>query len=97
MTIDAINVTFIKMKPSYHCGDASVKEVVGEEWNKNSFKMIDPMTRELCKEEFNRVDERGLYVSEWEVEGMGVMANFGAEMDVWEGAVGSDLDGVEYV
>ena len=28
---------------------------------------------------------------------MGVMTDFGAEMDVGEGAVGSDLDGVEYV
>ena len=55
------------------------------------------MTRELCKEEFNRVNERRLYVSKWEVEGLGVTTDFGAEMDVGEGAVGSDLDGVEYV
>ena len=55
------------------------------------------MTGELCKEEFNRVNERRLYVSEWEVEGVGVTTDFGAEMDVGEGAVGSDLDGVEYV
>ena len=31
------------------------------------------------------------------MEGVGVMTDFGAEMDVGERAVGSDLDGVEYV
>ena len=97
MTIDAVNVTFIKMQSSYHCYDATVKKIVGEEWDENSFEMVDPMTRELCKEEFNRVNERRLYVSKWEVEGMGVMTDFGAEMDVGKGAVGSDLDSVEYV
>ena len=97
MTIDTINVTSVEMKSSYHCCDATIKKIVGEEWDENSFEMINPVTRELCKEEFNRVDERRLYVSEWEVEGMGVMTNFGAEMDVGEGAVGSNLDGVEYV
>ena len=97
MTVNAVNVTFVEMKSSYHCCDATVKEIVGEEWDENSFEMINPMTRELCKEEFNRVNERRLYVSKWEVEGMGVTADFGAEMDVGEGAVGSDLDGVKYV
>ena len=97
MTIDAVNITFIKMKSSYHCCYATVKKIVGEEWDENSFKMINPMTGELCKEEFNRVNERRLYVSKWEVEGMGVTTDFSAEMDVGEGAVGSDLDGVEYV
>ena len=63
VTIDAVNVTFIKMEPSYHCGDAPVEEIVGEEWNENSFKVIDPMTGELCEKEFNRVNERRLYVS----------------------------------
>ena len=57
MTIDTINVTFIEMKSSYHCCDAAVKKIVGEERDENSFEMINPMTRELCKEEFNRVDE----------------------------------------
>ena len=59
--------------------------------------MINLVTGELCKEEFNRVNERRLYVPKWEVEGMGVTTDFSAEMDVGEGAVGSDLDGVEYV
>ena len=58
MTIDAINVTFVEMKPSYHCCDATVEKIVGEEWDENSFEMINPMTGKLCKEEFNRVDER---------------------------------------
>ena len=97
MTIDAIDVTFIEMKPSYHCGDASVKEVVGEKRDEDSFEVFNPMTGELCKEEFNRVNERRLYVSKWKVEGMRVTTDFGAEMDIGEGAVGSDLDGVEYV
>ena len=97
MTIDTVNVTFIKMKSSYHCCDATVKEIVGEEWDENSFEMIDPVTRELCKEEVNRVDERRLYVSKWKVEGVGVTTNFGTEMDIGERTVGSDLDGVEYV
>ena len=97
MTIDTINVTFVEMKSPYHCCDATVEEIVGEEWDENSFEVINPVTGELCKKEFNRVDERRLYVSKWKVEGMGVMTDFGAEMDVGEGAVGSDLDGVEYV
>ena len=59
--------------------------------------MIDPVTGELCEEEFNRVDERRLYVSEWEVEGVGVTTDLSAEMDVGEGTVGGDLDSVEYV
>ena len=97
MTIDAVNVTFIKMKPSYHCCDASVKEVVGEKQDEDSFEVFDPVMGELCKEEFNRVNERRLYVSEGEVEGVGVMTDFGAEMDIGERTVGSDLDSVEYV
>ena len=59
--------------------------------------MIDPVTRELCKEEFDRVNEQRLYVPEWEVDGMGVTTDFGAEMNIGERAVGSDLDGVEYM
>ena len=58
MTIDTVNVTLFKMKSSYHCCDASVEEIVGGERNENSFEVSDPMTGELCKEEFNRVDER---------------------------------------
>ena len=97
MTIEAVNITFIKMKPSYHCCDATIKEIIGEEWDKNSFKVINPVTGELCEEEFNRVDERRLYVSKWEVEGVGVTTDLGTEVDVWERAVGSNLDSVEYV
>ena len=97
MTIDTVNVTLVKMKSSYHCCDATVKEIVGGEWDKNSFEVSDPMTGELCEKKFDRVDERRLYVSKWEVEGVGVTTDFCAEMDVGERAVGSDLDGVEYV
>ena len=97
MTIDTINVTFIEMKPSYHCCDATIKKIVGEEWDENSFEMINPVTGKLCEEEFNRVNEQRLYVSEWEVEGMGVTTDFGTEMDIGERAVGSNLDSVEYV
>ena len=97
MTIDTVNVTLVKMKPSYHCCNATVEEIVGGERNENSFEVSDPVTGELCEKEFDRVNERRLYVSKWEVEGMGVTTDFGAEMDVWEGAVGSNLDGVEYV
>ena len=97
MTIDAVNVTFIKMKPSYHCCNVTVKKIVGEERDENSLEVIDPVTRKLCKKEFNRVNERRLYVSEWEVEGVGVTTDFGAEIDIWERAVGSNLNGVEYV
>ena len=97
MTIDTINVTLVKMKSSYHCCDSTVKEIVGGESNENSFEVSDPVTRELCEKEFDRVNERRLYVSKWEVEGVGVTTDFCAEMDVGEGAVGSDLDGVEYV
>ena len=97
MTIDTINVTFVEMKSSYHCCDATVEKIVGEEWDENSFEMINPVTGELCEEEFNRVNERRLYVSKWEVEGMGVTSDFGAEMDIGERTVGGDLDGVEYV
>ena len=97
MTVDTVNVTLVKMKPSYHCCNASVEEIVGGERNENSLEVSDPMTGELRKEEFDRVNERRLYVSEWEVEGMGVTTDFGAEVDVGERAVGSDLDGVEYV
>ena len=97
MTIDTVNVTFIKMQSSYNCCNVTVEEIVGEDQDKNSFEVSDPMTGELCKEEFNRVNERRLYVSKWEVEGVRVTTDFGAEMDIGEGAVGSDLDGVEYV
>ena len=97
MTIDTVNVTLVKMKSSYHCCNATVEEIVGGERDENSFEVRDPMTGKLCKEEFNRVNERRLYVSKWEVEGVGVTTDFGAEMDVGEGAVGSDLDGMEYV
>ena len=97
MTIDTVNVTLFKMESSYHRCNATVKEIVGGEWNENSFEVSDPVTGEMCEKEFNRVNERRLYVSEWEVEGMGVTTDFGTEMDVGEGAVGSDLDGVEYV
>ena len=57
MTIDTINVTFIEMKPSYHCCDATVEKIIGEEWDENSFKMINPVMGELCEKEFNRVNE----------------------------------------
>ena len=97
MTIDAVNVTLVKMEPSYHCCNATVEEIVGGERNENSFEVSDPVTGELCEKEFDRVNERRLYVSKWEVEGVGVTTDFSAEMDVWEGAVGSDLNGVEYV
>ena len=97
MAIDTVNVTFIEMKSSYHCCNATVKEIIGDEQDKNSFKVVDPMTGKLCKEEFDRVNERRLYVSKWEVEGVGVTTNFGAEMDVGERTVGSNLDGVEYM
>ena len=56
--IDTINVTFVEMESSYHCCNATVKKIVGEKWDENSFEMIDPVTGELCKEKFNRVDER---------------------------------------
>ena len=85
------------MQSSYHCCNATVKKIVREKWDENSLEVVDPVMGELCKEEFDRVNERRLYVSEWEVEGVGVTTNFGAEMDIGEGAVGSDLDGVEYV
>ena len=97
MTIDTINVTLVKMKPSYHCCNATVEEIVGGEWNEDSFEVSNPVMGELCKQEFDRVNERRLYVSKWEVEGMGVTTDFGTEMDIGEGAVGSDLDGVEYM
>ena len=97
MTIETVNVTFVKMKPSYHCCNAPVKEIVGGEQNENSFEVRDPMTGELCEKEFDRVNERRLYVPKWEVEGVGVTTDFCAEMDIGEGAVGSDLDGVEYM
>ena len=97
VTINTVNVTFIKMKSSYHRCNATVKEIVGEEQDENSFEVIDPMTGKLCEKEFNRVNERRLYVSEWEVEGVGVTTDFGAEVDVGERAVGSDLDSVEYM
>ena len=97
MTIDTVNVTLVKMKSSYHCCDATVKEVVGDEWNENSFEVSDPVMGKLREKEFDRVNERRLYVSKWEVEGMGVTTDFSTEMDVGEGAIGSDLDGVEYV
>ena len=97
MMIDAVNITFIKMESSYHCCNATVKKIVGENQDENSLEVINPMTGKLCKEEFNRVNERRLYVSKWEVEGVGVTTNLGAEMDVGEGAIGGDLDGVEYV
>ena len=97
MTVDTINVTLVKMKSSYHCCNAAVKEVVGDERDEDSFEVINPVTGKLCEKEFNRVNERRLYISEWKVEGMGVTTDFGAEMDVGEGAVGSDLDSVEYV
>ena len=77
MTIDTINITFIEMKPSYHCCNATVEKIVGEEWDENSFEMINPVMGELCEKEFNRVNERRLYVSEWEVEGVGVTTDFG--------------------
>ena len=57
MTIDAINVTLVKMKPSYHCCNAAVEEVVGDEWDEDSFEVINPVTGKLCEEEFNRVNE----------------------------------------
>ena len=57
MTIDTVNVTLVKMKPSYHCCNATVKKIVGKERDENSFKVFDPMTRELCKEKFDRVNE----------------------------------------
>ena len=57
MTIDAVNITLVKIKSSYHCCDVTVKEIVGGEWDKNSFEMVNPVTGELCKEEFNRVNE----------------------------------------
>ena len=97
MTIDTVNVTLVEMESSYHCCNATVEEIVGDERNENSFEVSDPVTGELCEKEFDRVNERRLYVSKWEVEGLGVTTDFGAEMDVGEGAVGSDLDGVEYV
>ena len=97
MTIDTVNVTFIKMKSSYHCCNTAVKEIVGEKRDEDSFEVINPVMGELCEEEFNRVNERRLYVSEWEVEGVGVTTDLGAEVDVGKRTVGSDLDGVEYV
>ena len=57
MTIDTINVTFIKMKSSYHCCNSTVKKIVGEKRDENSFEVIDPVMGELCKEEFDRVNE----------------------------------------
>ena len=57
MTVNTVNVTFIKMEPSYHCCNAAVKKIVREKRDKNSLEVIDPVTGELCKEEFNRVDE----------------------------------------
>ena len=59
--------------------------------------MGNPMMGELCEKEFNRVNERRLYISERNVEGVGVTTDFGTEVDVGERAVGSNLDSVEYV
>ena len=95
--IDAVNITFIEMESSYHCCNATIKKIVGENRDEDSLKVINPVTGELCEKEFNRVDERRLYISKWEVEGVGVMTDFGAEMDVGERAIGSDLDGVKYM
>ena len=58
MMIDAVNITFIKMESSYHCCDAAIKKIVGENWDENSLEVINPMTGELCKEELNRVNEQ---------------------------------------
>ena len=57
MTIDTIDVTLVKMKPSYHCCNATVEEIIGGEWNENSFEVSDPVTGELCEKEFDRVNE----------------------------------------
>ena len=57
MTIDTVNVTFIEMESSYHCCNATVEEIVGDERNKNSFEVSDPVTGELCEKEFDRVNE----------------------------------------
>ena len=75
----------------------SVKEIIGEKRDKDSLEMGNPMMGELCEKEFNRVNERRLYISEGKVEGVGVTTDFGAEVDVGERAVGSNLDSVEYV
>ena len=56
--IDTVNVTLVKMKSSYHCCNAAVKKIVGDERNENSFEVSDPVTGELCEKEFDRVDER---------------------------------------
>ena len=57
--------------------------------------MLEPMTRELSEKEFNRVNKGGLYITKGEMKGMGVVADFGAKVDVGKGSVSCELDFVE--
>ena len=59
--------------------------------------MLKPMMRELSKKEFNRVNKGRLYITEGEMQGMGVAADFGAKVDVGKRSVGCKLDFVEEV
>jgi hypothetical protein len=66
----------------------AIKEVVGGKGNKGSFEVSEPGGGKLSKKKFNRVDKRRLNITEREMKGWGVPANFGTEVDVWEGSVG---------
>ena len=55
------------------------------------------MKRELSKKKLDRVNKGRLYVTEGKMKGMGMAADFSAEVDVGEGSVGCKLDFVEEV
>ena len=71
---------------------AAVQEIEGEEGDECSFEVLEPSRWETPKSKLEGVNERGLHVTEREVEGRGVPSYFGTKVDVGEWAVGSELD-----
>ena len=82
------------MEATNHSSVAAVQEVEGEEGDECSFKVRKPSRREASECKLEGVNERGLHVTEGEIEGRGLSSYFGAKVDVGEGSVGGELDAV---
>ena len=81
LSVDDKNSLFRKMKVARNSNETAVKKVVRNKGNKYVFKVWEPSGRKLSKKKLDRVNKRGLQMSEGEGRRWGVPTYFGTKGD----------------
>ena len=92
LLVDNKNSLIRKMKMARNSNKAAVKKVVRNKRDKYVFKIKEPSGWELSKKKLDRVNKRGLQMSEGEGRRWGVPTYFGTEGDRRCDAVTVDTD-----